>query len=93
MILKRILEPIALGPLTVRNRIVRTAHGTGFGGGTISDRLIEYHVARARGGVGLSIIESLSMRGTAYPLLISGAPGLVQGYCRLMDRVRTYGMR
>ena len=93
MTLNKILEPIALGPLTVRNRIVRTAHGTGFGGGTISDKLIEYHVARARGGVGLSIIEALSVRGTAYPLLISGAPGLVQGYRRLMDRVRPYGMK
>jgi len=90
---KRILEPIALGPLTVANRIVRTAHGTGFGGGTISDTLIEYHLARARGGVGLSIIEALSVRGTAYPFLISGAPGLVEGYRRLMDRVRPYGMK
>ena len=78
MILKRILEPIALGPLTVRNRIVRTAHGTGFGGGTISDKLIEYHVARARGGVGLSIIEALSVRGTAYlriPMMVTGRSG------------------
>ncbi|HET7201851.1 MAG TPA: FAD-dependent oxidoreductase [Steroidobacteraceae bacterium] len=93
MTLKRILEPIALGPLKVANRIVRTAHGTGFGGGTISDALIEYHVARARGGVGLSVIEALSVRGTAYRFLISGAPGLVQGYRRLMDRVRPYGMK
>lgn len=93
MKLKRVLEPIALGPLTVPNRIVRTAHGTGFGGGTISDALIEYHVARARGGVGLSILEALSVRGTAYPWLISGAPGLVPGYRRLMDRVRPYGMK
>jgi len=93
MNLKRILEPIALGPVTVPNRIVRTAHGTGFGGGTISDALIEYHAARARGGVGLSILEALSVRGTAYPFLISGAPGLVQGYRKLMDRVRPYGMK
>ncbi|MGI9596312.1 MAG: hypothetical protein ACR2QK_09135 [Acidimicrobiales bacterium] len=42
-----------IGGCTIPNRIVRTAHSTGARG----DDLIAYHEARAKGGVGLAIIE------------------------------------
>ena len=87
------MTPIALGPLTVPNRVVRTGHGTGLGGGTMSDTLVDYHVARARGGVGLTILEALAVHSTAYPFLIAGSPGLLEGYRKLMARVQPYGMR
>src|SRR5690606_5366399 len=47
-------RPISLGPLEIKNRIVRTAHGTNFG---LNDGHIEYHLARARGGVALTVLE------------------------------------
>lgn len=55
----RLFEPIQIGTLHVKNRIVMPAMGTGFGNqdGTVSERLIQYYVERAKGGVGLIIVE------------------------------------
>jgi 2,4-dienoyl-CoA reductase-like NADH-dependent reductase (Old Yellow Enzyme family)/thioredoxin reductase len=88
-----VLSPLQIGPVTVKNRIVRTGHGTGFGGGTMSPALIEYHVERAKGGVGLTILEAMAVGSSVYPFLISGAPGLLEGYRTLMERVRPEGMK
>ena len=57
---EHVLSPIDIGGVKVPNRVVRTAHATGIGGGHMGPELIEYHAARARGGVGLTIIEILS---------------------------------
>lgn len=91
--LKHILEPCQIGPVTIPNRVVRTGHGTGLGGGTISDALIGYHVARARGGVGLTILELMALHSSAYPFLSARSDGVVDGYRKLMSQVRPYGMR
>ena len=48
-----VFQPQQIGACTIENRIVRTAHSTG----TMGDDLIAYHEARAKGGVGLAIIE------------------------------------
>jgi len=92
-LLKHVMTPIDIGPVTVPNRVVRTGHGTGLGGGTMSDILVDYHVARARGGVGLTILEAIAVHSSAYPFLIAGSRGLVEGYQKLVARVRPYGMR
>jgi len=60
-----VLSPVKIGGVTVKNRVVRTAHGTAIGGGTMSDDLIAYHAARARGGVGLTILEILGVNPTS----------------------------
>ena len=49
-----LFEPIDVGPVTIPNRIVRSAHGTMLSG----ERLIAYHEARAAGGVGMSTLEA-----------------------------------
>ena len=59
--LQRVFEPIQIGRVTIPNRIVRTPHGTSLAHGNVNDTLIAYHVARARGGVGLSYIEYTSV--------------------------------
>lgn len=48
-----VFQPQQIAACTIPNRIVRTAHSTGARG----DDLIAYHEARAKGGVGLAIIE------------------------------------
>ena len=93
MALKQVFSPIAIGPVEIPNRVVRTGHGTGLGGGTISDQLIDYHVARARGGVGLTIIELMAVHSSAYPFLTADGAGVLDGYRKLMEQVRPYGMR
>jgi hypothetical protein len=49
-----------LGPVTVRNRILVPAHTTNYGEANLpTDRHLEYHRARAAGGVGLIIFEAI----------------------------------
>ncbi|NBC37405.1 FAD-dependent oxidoreductase [Novosphingobium sp. FSY-8] len=93
MALRHILTPFKVGPVTLPNRVVRTGHGTGLGLGTMNDTLIDYHVARARGGVGLTIIELLSVASSAYPFFNQHGADMVSGYRRLMDRVAPFGMK
>jgi 2,4-dienoyl-CoA reductase-like NADH-dependent reductase (Old Yellow Enzyme family) len=64
MTLTHVLTPIRIGGCTIPNRVVRTAHATRIGGGVMSDDLIAYHERRARGGVGLTIIEILGVHPT-----------------------------
>jgi len=55
----RLLEPIKIGPLELRNRIVMPAMGTNYADqdGAVTDRLLNYYAERAKGGAGLIIIE------------------------------------
>lgn len=93
MSLKKILEPIRIGKtLTVKNRIVRTAHGTHLGDGSMSDDLIAYHVARARGGVGLTILEIFAVHPTTKSRLNGWDPRLDRDYAKLLKAVEPYGM-
>lgn len=68
MALEHVLSPLRLGPLTVRNRVATTAHMTGYAeDGLVSDTLVEYLTARARGGVGLLITEAGAVHPTYRP--------------------------
>jgi mycofactocin system FadH/OYE family oxidoreductase 2 len=52
----RLFSPITLNRVTIRNRIVSTAHATGYAvGGYPKERYRAYYEAKARGGVGLII--------------------------------------
>ena len=56
---QKLFEPIKLGDLIIKNRLVMTAMSTGFAGprGEVTDRLTEYYATRAAGGVGLITVE------------------------------------
>ena len=90
---EHVLSPIDIGGVTVPNRVVRTAHATGIGAGRLSDELIEYHAARARGGVGLTIVEILSVHPSSPASLNSFDPRLPGDYERLMNACRPHGMK
>jgi 2,4-dienoyl-CoA reductase-like NADH-dependent reductase (Old Yellow Enzyme family) len=93
MSLTHVLEPIVIGGVTIPNRIVRSAHGTRFGGGLMSDDLIAYHALRARGGVGLSILEIMGVHPSSPSGLNAFDPRIRAGYRRLLEEVRPHGMR
>ncbi len=59
MSLKSLLSPVTINGMTLRNRAVMPAMGTGYGNtdGTVSDRLVRYLARRAQGGAGLIITE------------------------------------
>jgi 2,4-dienoyl-CoA reductase (NADPH2) len=57
---KKILEPCKLGPLQIKNRMIKTASGTASSydmGGFVNKRHICMYEAIARGGAGLIIVE------------------------------------
>ncbi len=52
-----LFSPITINAMTLKNRIVMTAMHLGYTPeGTVTDRLIDFYAARARGGVGLIIV-------------------------------------
>ena len=59
----KLFEPIRINNLELKNRIVMPAMVTNYGNrdNTVSERLIAYHVARARGGFGLNISENFAV--------------------------------
>src|ERR1700722_19050490 len=95
MTLTHVLTPITIGSLSIKNRVFQSAHGLGYGF-DINERRIDYYAARARGGVGLMVIEGSSVHPSS-PLM----PGCLHiwsghetgdGYRRLVDTVRPLGM-
>ncbi len=88
------LEPISINGLEIKNRIVRQAHGTEYGHGKLVDETIQYHVARAKGQVGLSVLEVSSVHPSSWIGTIwSWDASIVDGYRRLANAIRPFGMR
>ncbi len=75
-------EPTRIGNVEVRNRIFVPAHTTNFGLDHMpTDTHVAYHEARARGGVGLIIMESLRV----HPTSLGRAQGLAAFDPRCVD--------
>ncbi|RYE38660.1 MAG: NADH-flavin oxidoreductase/NADH oxidase, partial [Hyphomicrobiales bacterium] len=85
-------KPIHIGSVTVKNRVFRPAHGTMIGRGEMTDELIAYYEARARGGVALSMVEVGSVHQTSALCLNIYDPVTEPGIRRLVDRVKPHGM-
>lgn len=84
-----LFEPIDVGPITIPNRIVRSAHGTMLTG----EPLIAYHEARAAGGVGMSTLEATGVHRDAPSLTPLYSDEVIPLFRQLMDRIRPYGMK
>jgi 2,4-dienoyl-CoA reductase-like NADH-dependent reductase (Old Yellow Enzyme family)/thioredoxin reductase len=93
--LVHLLQPRLIGAVEIPNRIVRTAHGTVLGGsqGMITDGLIAYHENAARGGCGLTILEIATVHKSSPGGLRANDDRIVDGYRRLMRRMRPLGTR
>jgi 2,4-dienoyl-CoA reductase-like NADH-dependent reductase (Old Yellow Enzyme family) len=88
-----VLSPFRLGSVELRNRVVRTAHGTGLGRGGLSDELIAWHEARARGGVALSVLEATGVHPSGPLPLNAWDEAIVPRYAELARRVHAHGMK
>jgi mycofactocin system FadH/OYE family oxidoreductase 2 len=92
---QRILwTPLALGPVTVQNRIVFSAHLTNYArDGKPTEQHAAYYAARAAGGAGLIITEEHSTHPTDWPYekLIHGFHrDVIPGYKRITDAVHRH---
>ena len=97
--LERLFRPIKLNKLELKNRIVMPALNTKFGSewGAVTERMIDYYVERARGGVALITIENTCID---WPVGKAGTNPIraddwkfVQGLHDLAEAVHPYGTR
>ncbi len=65
-VLPNLFSPLTIGGVTIRNRIMSSGHDTVMArDGLVTDRLIAYQEARARGGAGLIVIQVAGVHPTA----------------------------
>jgi 2,4-dienoyl-CoA reductase-like NADH-dependent reductase (Old Yellow Enzyme family) len=85
--------PARLGPLTLRNRIVKAATFEGMTRHGVSDGLVEFHRRVAAGGVGLTTLAfcAVSAEGCGTPNELVLGPETVPGLRRLADAVHAEG--
>ncbi|MEM0014764.1 MAG: FAD-dependent oxidoreductase [Zestosphaera sp.] len=95
---EKLFKPFCIRGLEVPNRIVMPPMVVGYAGphGEITEQALSYYEARARGGVGLIIVEASYIREDGK--LVSGEIGiyddeLVPGLARLADVIKIHGSR
>ena len=90
-----LFSPLALGPVTIRNRVVSSGHDTILvDSGVVNDALIAYHVARADGGVGLVVTQVADVdpeERSEGGVLHAWSEDCVPGFARLADELHTRG--
>ncbi len=84
-----LFQPLQLAGCTVANRIVRTAHSTG----TTGDELIAYHEERAKGGVGLTIIEIAGVQPSSATSIPVFTDRVLPFYEELAARMHAHGTK
>ena len=86
--------PATLGPVTLRNRTIKAATFEGAApGGLVSQQLIDYHLAVAEGGVGMTTVAYLasSPEGRTHADQIHWRPEALPGLQRLTDAIHATG--
>src|SRR5262245_29439805 len=96
MAYQHLLSPLKIGPRTVRNRVLVTAHVPGLADqGMPGDRYIAYHRARAKGGVGLQLTGATPIHASSSHGEFAGLQNIddriIPGYRRLADAVHQEG--
>ena len=88
------LGPAQLGPVTLRNRVIKAATSEGRSPrGLVTEDLIDFHVAFARGGVGMTTVAycCVSPEATSAPGQIVMSAAALPGLRRLTEAVHTAG--
>jgi 2,4-dienoyl-CoA reductase-like NADH-dependent reductase (Old Yellow Enzyme family) len=88
--------PAKLGPVTLRNRTIKAATFEGAApGGLVSQKLIDYHLAVAEGGVGMTTVAYLAVspEGRTHADQVHWRPEALAGLHRLTDAIHATGAR
>jgi 2,4-dienoyl-CoA reductase-like NADH-dependent reductase (Old Yellow Enzyme family) len=89
-----VFAPATLGPVTLRNRTVKAATFEGRAPhGQVTDALIDYHLAVARGGVGLTTVAYLAIapEGRTHAEQIVVGEDTLPGLARMADAIHETG--
>lgn len=91
----RLLSEIRLGPVVARNRIVSSGHDTVMAvDGKVTDRLVAYQEARAKGGVGLIVAQVAGIHESAKytgSVLMADDDSCIPGLARLSEVAHRHG--
>ena len=91
-----IFTPVTIGPVTLRNRVIRSAAFENMAyGNSPSQDLYDYHVAVARGGVGMTTLAyaSVNRSGLSFDGQLWMRPEIVPGLKRITDAVHATGAK
>lgn len=89
-----VFAPTTLGPVRLRNRTVKAATFEGRAPhGQVTDALIDYHLAVARGGIGLTTVAYLAVapEGRTHAEQVVVGPSTAVGLARLADAIHETG--
>ena len=91
-----IFTPVTIGPVTLRNRVIRSAAFENMAyGNSPSQELIDYHTAVARGGVGMTTVAyaAVSESGLSFDGQLWMREEIVPELKKLTDSVHSYGAK
>lgn len=91
-----IFSPMHIGPVTLRNRVIRSAAFENMAyGNSPSQDLYDYHVAVARGGVGMTTLAyaSVNRSGLSFDGQLWMREAIVPGLKRITDAVHAAGAK
>jgi 2,4-dienoyl-CoA reductase-like NADH-dependent reductase (Old Yellow Enzyme family) len=94
---QHLFTPFSIGPITVRNRIVVSGHATLFmpPDGMPTERMLQYWLAKARGGAGLIIthVTNVLPRSTGAPPTALQSDAVIPAYGRVVDALHAEGVK
>jgi NAD(H)-dependent 7beta-hydroxy-3-oxo-delta4-cholenoic acid oxidoreductase len=96
--LERLFSPIKIGKMEVKNRIAMAPMTTNWAppDGTVPDKMIEYLEARAKGGVGLILFETVTVD-ERFPYIMHSVglwdDALIPGFKKFVDVMHAHGAK
>ncbi|MFD1531444.1 hypothetical protein ACFSCY_18565, partial [Pseudonocardia aurantiaca] len=92
--LDHVLTPFRIGPVELRNRVVRTSQGSGLAvGQRVSEDMIAFHLAHARGGVALAFADIGQIHWSSPGMLDLTTDDVLPGLQRLTSAVHAEGAK
>lgn len=93
-----LFSPYTIRDVEIKNRLVVPAMGTNLGNadGTVSQRLIDYYAARAKGGFGLIVVEGVAVNPTGMCIPNEGHfwdDANIPGMKKLVDAIHVHGAK
>lgn len=89
-----LFTPAQIGPLTLRNRTIRSAAFEGMAEHySPSEKLLKYHTSVAAGGIGMTTLAyaSVSRSGLSFETQLWMRPEIVPGLRRITDAIHAHG--
>ena len=92
----KLFTPVQIGPVTLRNRTIRSAAFEGMcPGNKPSQELKDYHVSVARGGIGMTTLaySSVTRNGLSFPRQLWMRPEIVPALRDITDAIHAEGAK